>query len=88
MANHKSAIKRAKQNVGRRERNRIRKTKIKNAVKKVQTAASDNAETVHETLNTAKSVISKAAKTGVIHKNTASRKISRLETMVNKLNAD
>ena len=85
MANHKSALKRARQNEIRRLRNRSTKTKIKNIVKDVRTAAgnSENMESSLKNLDSAKSVIDKAAKNGVIHKGTASRKISRLSKLVN-----
>ncbi|MDM8541099.1 30S ribosomal protein S20 [Desulfococcaceae bacterium HSG7] len=86
MANHKSAVKRARQNEKRRERNKIVRTGIKNVTKNVRLVAQkkEDSEIVLKTLNNAKSVIDKAAKKGVIHKNTASRKISRLTKLVNK----
>ena len=83
MANHKSALKRARQNTIRQLRNKTYKTRIKNVVKTVRSAAGENSsETVLNDLNTAKSVIDKAAKKGIIHKNTAARKISRLSKLV------
>ena len=84
MANHKSALKRARQSETKRLRNKATKTRVKNVVKEVRTAAADasNDQTVN-TLNTAKSAIDKAAKKGVIHKRTAGRKISRLSKLVN-----
>lgn len=87
MANHKSALKRARQNENRRLRNRSTKTKVKNIVKDVRTAAgnSENSESSLKSLDAAKSVIDKAAKKGVIHKRTASRKISRLAKLVNNM---
>ncbi|MDQ1329778.1 MAG: small subunit ribosomal protein [Thermodesulfobacteriota bacterium] len=85
MANHKSALKRARQNEIRRQRNRSTKTKVKNIVKDVRVAAGnvENRESSLKNLDAAKSVIDKAAKNGVIHKRTASRKISRLSKLVN-----
>ena len=58
---------------------------VKNTVKDVRTAASnsENRELSQKNLDTAKSVIDKAAKKGMIHKRTASRKISRLSKLVN-----
>lgn len=86
MANHKSAIKRAKQNEKRRLRNKAVKTETKNAVKRVRLVVAENEkDAAVEQLNTAKSVIAKAAKKGVLHKNTASRKISRLQAGVNSI---
>lgn len=83
MANHKSALKRARQNEIRRLRNRSRKTRIKNVIKQVKAADRTSSESAAEALNQAKSVIDKAAKKGVIHKRTAARKISRLTRAVN-----
>ncbi len=86
MANHKSAIKRARQNEKRRERNKIIKTRIKNVTKNVRLIVQkgERREIALETLDNAKSTIDKAAKKGVIHKKTAARKISRLTKLVNK----
>jgi small subunit ribosomal protein S20 len=84
LANHKSALKRAKQNVERRLRNKSVKTKLRNIVKDVRIAVSeDQTEAVQVKLKSAKSVIDRAAKKGVIHKKTAARKISRLQRLAN-----
>ena len=84
MANHKSAQKRANQNEIRRLRNKTNRTRVKNAVKQLRSVLTGSAgENNSMDLNTAKSIIAKAAKKGVIHKNTASRKISRLSKMAN-----
>ena len=85
MANHKSALKRAGQNERRRLRNKAVSTRVKNVVKDVRAAIGENAEDAVERLNAAKSVIDNAAKKGVLHKKTASRKISRLSRQVNTL---
>lgn len=86
MANHKSAEKRARQNLNRRLRNKSSKTRIKNVVKEVQDAVDENSmETAQTKLSAAKSAIDKAAKKGVIHKNTAARKISRLSKRVDAI---
>ena len=87
MANHKSALKRARQNQERRLRNRARKTRIKNLTKDLRLAAESSQVDALSALNTVKSVIDKAAKRGVIHKKTAARKISHLSRYVNSLNA-
>jgi small subunit ribosomal protein S20 len=88
LANHKSALKRVRQNAIRRERNRIARTRIKNAVKQVRGSVSENmADAAAGQLDQAKSVIAKAAKKGVIHEKTAARKISRLTKLVNTLSA-
>jgi len=80
VANHKSALKRAGQNERRRMRNKAVQTRVKNVVKAVRLAEGEDAV---EKLNTAKSAIDKAAKKGVLHQKTASRKISRLTKQVN-----
>ena len=86
MANHKSAIKRARQNIDRRTRNKSAKTRVKNVVADVRLAVGDKSkEAALKTLTNAKSVIDKTARIGIIHKNTAARKISRLSKMVNNL---
>ncbi len=88
MANHKSALKRARQNQIRRLRNRTNRTRIKNMVKEVRLAASEaSGDEGLKQLNAAQSVIDKAAQKGGIHKKTAARKISRLSKLVNGLHA-
>ena len=86
MANHKSAIKRARQNIIRQSRNKSVKTRTKNIVKSVRSAVDQNdSDLAINRLNTAKSMLAKAAKKGVIHSNAASRKISRLSKLVDTL---
>ncbi len=88
MANHKSALKRARQNEERRIRNKSTKTRIKNIVKDVRLAVGEESkESALTKLDTAKSIIDNAAKKGVIHKKSASRKISRLSKIVNAVSA-
>jgi small subunit ribosomal protein S20 len=88
VANHKSALKRANQNAIRRLRNKTVKTRVKNAVKEVRAAADGKAgDQLVTNLNSAKSTIDVAAKKGVIHRNTAARKISRLAKLTNKVSA-
>ena len=84
MAEHKSALKRARQNEKRRMRNKSTKTRVKSIVKSVRLSVSEKSkEEVLSELKTAQSIIDNAAKKGVIHKKTASRKISRLSKLVN-----
>ena len=79
LANHKSAIKRARQNEIRRFRNRSVKTRVKSVVKNVrQAVAEDSGEAKDVQLKEAQSAIDKAAKKGVMHKRTAARKVARL----------
>ncbi|MGM0454463.1 MAG: 30S ribosomal protein S20 [Thermodesulfobacteriota bacterium] len=82
MANHKSALKRIKQNSKRRMRNRAVKTRVKTSEKQVRSAAKASGDVSGE-MQKAQSVIDKAAKKGVIHRKTAARKISRLSRRAN-----
>jgi len=84
LANHKSALKRARQNEIRRIRNKSVKTRVKNIIKDLKLAIDGKSkEAVPEKLNAAKSAVDKAAKKGVIHRRTAARKISRLSRLAN-----
>ena len=86
MANHKSALKRARQNEVRRIRNKSYKTSTKKAIKEVRAAvANGSEEEARERLTKAVSIIQKTVSKGVIHKNQASRKISRLARQVNQI---
>ncbi len=88
MANHKSAIKRARQNVVRNFRNKANRTRVKNVVKNVRASINEHApEKAQTALATAVPIIQKAAKQGAMHKKNASRKISRLTRQVNALTA-
>jgi small subunit ribosomal protein S20 len=79
VANHKSAIKRARQNEKKRTRNRSVKTRVKNVIKETRAAIADGLnDATADSVRSAQSVIDKAAKKGVIHKRSAARKISRL----------
>ena len=83
MANHKSAKKRAKQSQVRRLRNRSAKTTLKNLEKSLRAAQESGADTKDELMRQTQSAIHKAAKKGILHKKTASRKISRLYKFIN-----
>jgi len=83
LANHKSALKRARQNELSRLRNKAVKTRLKSIVKNVRSSAEESPnEDVSAKLIAAQSLIDKASKKGVIHKKTAARKISRLSKLV------
>ena len=85
MANHKSALKRNRQSLISRERNKMNRSKVKTAIKKVDAAieVEGSAEKAQEALIAAVPVIERAAVKGAFHKKTASRKISRLTRKVN-----
>ncbi|MCH3999631.1 MAG: 30S ribosomal protein S20 [Lachnospiraceae bacterium] len=86
MANIKSAKKRVITNAKKAEANKAVKSGVKTAAKKVTAAAQNgDAEAAKEALKSATSAIEKAASKGVIKKNTASRKVSRLAAEVNKI---
>jgi small subunit ribosomal protein S20 len=80
MANKKFAEKRAKQSEVKRKRNNARRSSIKTAVKKVLSSIEDGVQVavVTDLFNDAQAKIARAAGKGVLHKNTAARKISRL----------
>ena len=85
MANHKSALKRNRQSLVRRDRNRANRTKVKTAVKKIDAAIEvESVEQAREALVAAVPIIERAAVKGAFHKKTASRKVSRLTKRVNK----
>ncbi len=86
MATHKSAEKRNKQNEKRRMRNTSIKTHLKTRVKAVLKSVKDkDIEGAKSALARVIPVIDKASAKGVLHNNTASRKISRLTKRVNTL---
>ena len=88
MANHKSAIKKFRQDEVRRMRNKAYKTRVKTAVKKVDAALQEkNREAAEEAFQEAVSVLDRVASKGVIHKNKAARKKSRLAKKINALKA-
>jgi len=81
VANIKSAIKRIKQNEKRRLRNRAVRTKVRGAVKAVRAA---EAQARPAAMLEAIRAIDKAVTKGVLHRNNASRKISRLTKKLNE----
>ena len=84
MANIKSAKKRILTDRRNAERNKAIKSKVKTCIKKVEAAiANKDAEAAKAALKVAITEINKAGSKGVYHKNTCSRKISRLAKAVN-----
>ena len=86
VANIKSAKKRILVNQTKAARNKAIKSRVKTSIKKVEAAvaAKDSAAAKAALLSTI-SEIDKAASKGVYHKNTASRKVSRLSKDVNNI---
>ena len=88
MANHKSALKRAKQNLKRRARNRALRSTLGTAIKKYRgLLASQDAEAAQAGFVGVQKVIDKAVTKGVIHKNNAARKKARLHAALKKMQA-
>jgi small subunit ribosomal protein S20 len=86
VANHKSAAKRNKQNAVRNTRNTHIRSTMRSLVKQVrETVTAGDKEAAQTALEKVIPYIDKTATKGVIHKATASRKISRLAKLVNKL---
>ncbi|MCC6220029.1 MAG: 30S ribosomal protein S20 [Deltaproteobacteria bacterium] len=83
MATHKSAVKRHKQSLKRRERNRVAKATIRTTIKKVRALAeSGNLSEANKLFVKANSLLDSAASKGIIHKANAQRNISRLSQYV------
>jgi small subunit ribosomal protein S20 len=88
MANHKSSEKRNRQTIKRTEINRVRTSRIKGFIRKVEEAiATGNKATANEALKAAQPELMKGVTKGVFKKETASRKISRLSSRIKKLAA-
>ena len=86
MANTSSAKKAARQAITRTEVNKSRRTRLKNEVKHVETAiASGDKQSAVAALKAAEPVLVRSAQKGVVHKKTASRKVSRLSKRVNAM---
>lgn len=83
MRKNKSAIKRARQSEDRRLRNSHVKSTMKTHIKKVTKALENkDMESIDAVLKKTVSYINRAASKGVVHKNTAARKVSRLSKKV------
>ena len=86
MANTKSAQKAARQTLRRTEVNKRRRSEMRTFVRKVEEAlAAKDPKAAAEALHAAEPKLSRAAQKGILHKNTASRKISRLTKRVKAL---
>lgn len=86
VANHASAVKRARQNQKRRARNLARKTQVRTLIKKVRAAlTAKDAKAAAEALPAAVSALAKSVTKNVTHKRTAARKIARLTKQANNL---
>ncbi len=88
MANIKSQIKRNRTNEIRRLRNNAAKSEVKTRLKTAVTAAETGAETAADDLRLAVKRLDKAAARGIIHKNQAANRKSRLVRRINALTAE
>jgi small subunit ribosomal protein S20 len=86
MANHKSAKKRTRRNASRMEVNKSRKSRMRTFVKKVELAIeAKDAKLAQEALRLMQPELSRSVSKGLIHKNAAARKLSRLTAKVKAL---
>jgi small subunit ribosomal protein S20 len=86
MANTASARKRIRQIARRTERNRARKSRVRTFLRKVETAiAGGDKEVATAALRAAQPELQRAAGKGVLHRNTAARKLSRLSARIKAL---
>ena len=88
MANIKSQIKRNLQNERRRLRNKAARSEIKTRVKRAVTAAESGAEDTADALRLAVKKLDKAGAKGIIHKNQAANRKSRLMRRLARLSSD
>jgi small subunit ribosomal protein S20 len=89
MANHKSAKKRIRRNQARAEINKSRISRIRTFIKKVELAiGTGDAPAAKLALKEAQPEIMRGVSKGVLHKNTASRKMSRLAASVKKISVN
>jgi small subunit ribosomal protein S20 len=88
VANIKSQIKRNRTNEIARVRNKAARSEVKTRIKSAVASASSGAETAAEDLRMAVKRLDKAAARGIIHKNQAANRKSRLVKRINALAAD
>lgn len=88
MANHFSALKRARQTESKTTRNRASKSRLRSALRGLREAiASGDKATAQKALSATTSVLDKSVQKGVLHKNTASRYKARLSARTRTLGA-
>lgn len=84
MANHKSALKKAKQDLVRRARNRSGKSQLRTALKTFRSSLASGQDGLAEKLPQMHALIDRSAKHGFIHANAAARLKSNLTQQVQK----
>ncbi len=88
MANSPGSKKRARQTLRRTAINKSRRTRVRGFIRKVEEAiASGDQKQATDALRDAQSEIMRGVTKGIVHKNTAGRKISRLNARVKALSA-
>ena len=88
MAYHKSAKTRIRRNARRADINRARRTSMRGALRRVDEAiASGNKAAAQEALRAAQPEVARGAGQNLLHRNTASRKISRLASSIKAMEA-
>lgn len=88
MAHHLSAKKRIRQTATRTERNKARISRIRTYVKRVELAiASGDAGAAETAFRAAQPELHRGVSKGVLHRNTAARKLSRLSTRIKTISA-
>lgn len=85
MANHKSAAKKAKQDVARRLRNRSGKSRLRTALKKYRALTPESEANFSKEYNQIAALIDQSAKHGFIHRNAADRLKSKCAKLATKL---
>jgi small subunit ribosomal protein S20 len=84
VANIKSQIKRNRQNQKRHDRNKAVRSELKTRVKRAVTAAEQGDEKAADIAKSTVKRLDKAASKGIIHKNAAARRKSRLQKRINR----
>ncbi len=88
VARHASALKRHRQSEKRRQRNQAIKTRLRHLVREVRSAlAAQDVASATERFGHAARALRKAVTKGVLHRNSASRKVARLARAVGRLTA-
>lgn len=89
MANSPSAKKRIRQTVKRTLRNKVQRSRVRTAAKQVEARVEQgDMEAAEQSLQHAYKIIDKAAKAGVLHKNSAARRKSRLARLVQRASSE
>lgn len=86
MPQHKSAEKRMRQNEKRRKQNQSHKSRVRTKIKRLE--ETEEKEAAQELLNDVKGELDRLAAKGIIHKNKAANRKSKLEKHVNHLDGE